>query len=95
MSYVKSSALKWFENIVDNARKKIVLARRKLSLSSILEASMRLGDVVFPRLVYFAEKFASVISRLQVTMIESMISASIWYGLVLLALTILIVILSW
>jgi hypothetical protein len=90
-SYTKSSALRWFEELLNKASKKIRYTRRGISISSILENIVSLGDLVFPRLVRFADTLAKIISKLQVTMIESMITASIWYGVLLLVLVTIIV----
>lgn len=90
MSYARSSALRWFESILEDARKRARAARGKITLRRLLERAVRLGDVVFPKLVYLAEKAANLMGKLQITMIESMIMASILYGLLLLALTIIV-----
>ncbi|MEM0001010.1 MAG: hypothetical protein QXP03_05160 [Desulfurococcaceae archaeon] len=91
MSYTKSSALRWFETLLEDAKRRMQITGRKLSLSRVLESAMRLGDVVFPKIVYLTSKLAEAVGKLQITMIESMITASIWYGLILLVLVTLVI----
>lgn len=91
MSFSKSSALRWFEDLLEKTRAKLKTTSRHLSISSILEKVVGLGDVVFPKIVELAQFFARILNKLQLTMIESMIMASIWSGLILLALIILVV----
>ncbi|MEM4481720.1 MAG: hypothetical protein QXK88_05130 [Desulfurococcaceae archaeon] len=91
MSYTKSSALRWFESILENARRRARVTTGRITLGKVLESMVRLGDVVFPKLMHTAERAAYVIGKLQVTMIESMITASILYGILLLTLVMLVV----
>lgn len=93
MSHAKSSALKWFEYLLEDARKRLARIKGRGLSVRILEKLVNLGDIVFPRIVYTAEKIANIVNKLQLTMIESMILASLWSGLILLLLTIVITIL--
>lgn len=90
VSYTKSSALRWFETLLENTRRKMRITGKRLSFSRVLESTMRLGDVVFPKIVYLTSKLAEFVGKLQITMIESMITASIWYGLILFVLVMLV-----
>ncbi|MEM4762999.1 MAG: hypothetical protein QXH78_03090, partial [Desulfurococcaceae archaeon] len=83
--------LKWFEDLLDKAGRRLKHAGRTLSLSRVLESIVGLGDVVFPRMVRMAEVLAKLIGKLQITMIESMIAASIWYGVILFILITILV----
>ncbi|MEM4717968.1 MAG: hypothetical protein QXE81_04315 [Desulfurococcaceae archaeon] len=93
MSHARSSALKWFEYLLEDAKKKMMRIRRRDSASRMLERLVNLGDMVFPRLVYLSEKLAYIINKFQITMIESMILASLWSGALLLLLIIIITVL--
>lgn len=86
----RASASRWFEKILEDARNRL-LPRKKFSIGELLERLARLGDVVFPRIVYAANRIAEVLNRLQVTLIESMILASLWFGAI--SLLILLVVL--
>lgn len=90
MSYVKSSALRWFESILENTRRKLAIRRKRSLFTITLEKLVNLGDIVFPRLIYIAGKIAIIVSRLQITMIESMILASLWSGFTILLIVVLI-----
>lgn len=91
MSYTRSSALRWFEALVKDTRERVRVASKKLSMTKILENAINLGDIVFPKIVHSLSKLAEIISKLQITMIESMIMASMWYGLALLLLVTIVI----
>lgn len=93
MSFAKSSALRWFERLMDSARRKY-MSLRKGALENYVEKLVGLGDVVFPRIARAAEDLARLINRLQITVIESMILASLWFGAIALLISILVVILA-
>lgn len=93
MSFAKSSALRWFERLMDSARRKYISVRRGV-LESYAERIVGLGDVVFPRVARAAEDLAKLINKLQITMIESMILVSLWFGAIALLISILVVILA-
>lgn len=86
----RSTAVRWFERLVENARMRVYAARR-FSLSLLMEKVARLGDLVFPWVVHLGEVIASRINRLQITMLESMLLASLWFGVI--CITILLVLL--
>lgn len=93
MSYTRSSALRWFEVLLENARKKLKVSQKRWIITRVLEKLVNLGDLVFPKLIYLAERLATIIGKLQMTMIESMILASLWSGTVLLITVVLITLL--
>lgn len=93
MSHARSSALKWFEYLLEDAKKRVMRIHSKGTTSRILERLVNLGDIVFPRLIYTSERLAYVINRFQITMIESMILASLWSGAIILLLVIVVTIL--
>lgn len=88
----RSTAVRWFEKLMESTKTR-VRGFRELSLSSLLERVASLGDEVFPRIVHLGEVVADKVNRLQITMLESMLLASLWFGfvciLVLLALLLL------
>ncbi|MEM1696253.1 MAG: hypothetical protein QXQ90_06620 [Desulfurococcaceae archaeon] len=77
----RSTTVRWFEKLIEDAKRRLS-PRRRLSVNTILEWSVRLGDVVFPRLVHVGEVVARGINRLQITMLESMLLASLWFGVI-------------
>ncbi|MEM0326112.1 MAG: hypothetical protein QW733_03680 [Desulfurococcaceae archaeon] len=77
----RSTTVRWFEKLVEDAKRRLSPSKR-LSANTILEWSVRLGDVVFPRLVHVGEVVARGINRLQITMLESMLLASLWFGVI-------------
>jgi len=93
-SYARSSAIRLFEKILEEAKQKLRLHEGMLSLSGFVERVVGLGDVIFPRLVLLSEIAAKVLNRLQLAMIESMILASLWSGLILLLIVMIILLLS-
>jgi hypothetical protein len=89
LSFLKSSATRWFEALLEDAKRRVTRRARKLRLEAIASNIARLGDFVFPRLVHLADIVSRAINRLQLTMIESMLIASLLFGV--LALTIILV----
>ncbi|MEM1641406.1 MAG: hypothetical protein QXX15_01015 [Desulfurococcaceae archaeon] len=77
----RSTTVRWFERLIEDAKRRLSPSKR-LSANTILEWSVRLGDVVFPRLVHVGEVVARGINRLQITMLESMLLASLWFGVI-------------
>ncbi|MEM0198698.1 MAG: hypothetical protein QXJ16_00850 [Desulfurococcaceae archaeon] len=77
----RSTTVRWFEKLIEDAKRRLSPSKR-LSANTILEWSVRLGDVVFPRLVHVGEVVARGINRLQITMLESMLLASLWFGVI-------------
>jgi len=95
MSYMKSSALRWFEALLEDARHRVRTVSKKLSTRRVLENLVNLGDIVFPKVIYISGRLAEVIGKLQITMIESMITTSIWYGLALVLLVTITILMTW
>ncbi|MEM1699906.1 MAG: hypothetical protein QW123_03865 [Desulfurococcaceae archaeon] len=77
----RSTTVRWFERLIEDAKRRLSPSKR-LKANTILEWSVRLGDVVFPRLVHVGEVVARGINRLQITMLESMLLASLWFGVI-------------
>ncbi len=50
-------------------------------LREILQYSISLGDAFFIKLGYVINKVSTLLNKIQLTMIESMIMASLWFGL--------------
>lgn len=87
----RSTAVRWFERLVESTKSR-VRGLRGLSLSNLLERVARLGDEVFPRVVHLGEVLAERVNRLQITMLESMILASLWFGVIcIIALLVLLI----
>jgi len=55
-------------------------------LMKLVENMVGLGDRVFPRIVSISDRIARLLNKLQLTMIESMIMASLWSGLIIILL---------
>jgi hypothetical protein len=82
----RGSALRWFEKLIENATKEISRRAKASTASMVAERLVRLGDVVFPRIVRLFRVLALFINKLQLTMIESMIIASLWFGVISIAI---------
>ncbi|MEM1618130.1 MAG: hypothetical protein QXE77_01030 [Desulfurococcaceae archaeon] len=79
----RSTTVRWFERLIEDAKRRLSPSpSKRLSANTILEWSVKLGDVVFPRLVHVGEVVARGINRLQITMLESMLLASLWFGVI-------------
>lgn len=89
----KSTAARWFERLVENVRMR-VYTTQQLSLSLIMERVARLGDIVFPWIVHVGETVAKHVNKLQITMLESMLLASLWFG-VICVIVLLTLLLTW
>lgn len=83
MSYLKSSAARLFEEILEKAYGKLRKSR-KVSLEALAEGISTLGDKVFTTVSKISNVLAQSLNRLQIVMIESMILTSLWFGLVML-----------
>jgi hypothetical protein len=87
----RSTTVRWFERLIEDAKRRLSPSKR-LSANTILEWSVRLGDVVFPRLVHVGEVVARGINRLQITMLESMLLASLWFGVICIMVLLVLII---
>ena len=87
----RSTTVRWFEKLVEDAKRRLSPSKR-LSANTILEWSVKLGDVVFPRLVHVGEVVARGINRLQITMLESMLLASLWFGVICIMVLLVLII---
>ena len=87
----RSTTVRWFEKLIEDAKRRLSPSKR-LSANTILEWSVRLGDVVFPRLVHVGEVVARGINRLQITMLESMLLASLWFGVICIMVLLVLII---
>lgn len=83
MSYLKSSATRLFEEILEKAYSKLRKGRRT-SLAAFAEEISTLGDRLFTTISKISTALAQFLNRLQLVMIESMILTSLWFGLVML-----------
>ena len=90
MSSLKSSVTRWFEALLEDAKRRVTGKTRAPRLELLASSIVKLGDVVFPRLVHTATTLSQVLNRLQLTMIESMIIASLVFGASALALVIIL-----
>lgn len=95
MSFLKSSATRWFEALLEDAKRRVTRGARTLKLEAFASSMVRLGDVVFPRLVHAANLMSQYINRLQLTMIESMIVASLLFGALALVLVLVFTLRAW
>lgn len=81
MSSAKASAMRWFEKLLEKT-----LGKRKSSriaiIQRVVQSSITLGDAFFLKLGYAVNKMSYALNKLQITMIESMIIASLWFGLI-------------
>ncbi|MEM4101138.1 MAG: hypothetical protein QXE24_00470 [Desulfurococcaceae archaeon] len=87
----RSTTVRWFERLIEDAKRRLSPSKR-LKANTILEWSVRLGDVVFPRLVHVGEVVARGINRLQITMLESMLLASLWFGVICIMVLLVLII---
>jgi len=92
LSFLKSSAARWFEALLEDAKRRASRRTRGLRLEYVASSIARLGDKVFPRLVFAANLASRAINKLQLTMIESMIVASLLFGVLALILVLLLTI---
>jgi len=73
------------------------MASIRLSIPSVIEYLMvkvvYLGDRALALIVYFSKKLSEYINLLQISMIDSMIIVSLWYGFVTLLLVLLVAVL--
>lgn len=92
MSFLKSSAARWFEALLEDAKKRVSRRTRGLRLEYIASGIARLGDKIFPRLMFAVNLASRAINKLQLTMIESMIVTSLLFGILALILALLLTI---
>lgn len=86
-TYVKSSALRLFEKILEETRNKFKsISGFSSPLLKLVENIVGLGDKVFPKIMSTSDRVARLLNKLQLTMIESMIMASLWSGLIIILL---------
>ncbi|MGB9827126.1 MAG: hypothetical protein ACPLSM_01235 [Thermosphaera sp.] len=81
MSSAKGSAMRWFEKLLEKTLHRGRSSRADL-LRGILQYSINMGDAFFIKLGYVVNKLSIILNKVQITMIESMIMASLWFGLV-------------
>lgn len=77
----KSTAARWFEKLMEDTRKALS-PHKRLLINTLLEQAVRMGDFVFPKIIYVSEVLARKVNKLQITMLESMLLASLWFGVI-------------
>lgn len=95
MSSLVGSVIRYLEKVLYELQSGMV--RLKLSIPGIVEFTLvktvHYGDLFLNRLVYFIKKFSRIVNLLQISMLDSMIIVSIWYGVLTLLLMIIVVLL--
>ena len=81
MSSAKGSAMRWFERLLEKTLHRGKGSRSDL-LRAMLQYSINVGDAFFIKLAYVINKVSILLNKIQLTMIESMIMASLWFGLI-------------
>ncbi|ADV64376.1 hypothetical protein [Desulfurococcus mucosus] len=87
MSYTRASIIRWFEEIAEKTIERLKPGRG-LSPASIASRLANIGDTVFPWISHAVDVLSRRLNVLQLTMIESMILASLWFGAIALLLAI-------
>jgi len=93
MSFMRASIVRWFEEVAEKTVRKLKPGR-EATYTAIAVRLTSIGDVVFPWITHVANILSRRLSILQVTMIESMILASIWFGVVTLLLVLIAIVLG-
>lgn len=88
MSYIRASIVRWFEEIAEKTMEKLK-STRKGTLSTLMSSLTNIGDVVFPYISHFTDVLSRRLNKLQFTMIESMLLASLWFGVIAILLVIM------
>ncbi|MEZ0394761.1 MAG: hypothetical protein ABWK00_06970 [Desulfurococcaceae archaeon] len=89
MSYGRSSVLKWLEDAVKQSASRLRRGGVR-EIVGIAQWLTGLGDRLFASASFASSRAARIAERLQITMIESMIIASLWFGALLLLLVLLV-----
>ncbi|OYT39023.1 MAG: hypothetical protein B6U89_04870 [Desulfurococcales archaeon ex4484_58] len=92
MSSLMGSILRSLERMLLKFRHGVV--RFKFSIPSFLEyiivKTVYIGDRILNLILYYTKKASRIVNLLQISMIDSMIVASLWYGFILLIITFIV-----
>ncbi len=95
MSSLAGSVIRYLERILNKFETGI--AKFNLSLPSIIEYFLVrivcFGDKLLSLIVYLVKRISRVVNLLQISMIDSMIIVSLWYGFLTLMLVLVVLIL--
>lgn len=95
MSSLTGSVIRYLERILREFESGVV--KLKLSIPSIVEfilvKSVHYGDSFINYVVYFTKKFSKIANLLQISMLDSMIIVSIWFGVLALLLMLIVLVL--
>ncbi|MGC8953981.1 hypothetical protein [Desulfurococcus amylolyticus] len=93
MSYIRASIVRWFEEIAEKTMEKLK-STRKGTLPTLMSSLTNIGDVVFPYISHLTDVLSRRLNKLQFTMIESMLLASLWFGFIAILLVIVTILLG-
>ncbi|MEM3927124.1 MAG: hypothetical protein QXU13_06070 [Desulfurococcaceae archaeon] len=89
ISHLRSSVVKWFENVREKARRNI--DQVKFSYTLVAEKITGLGEIFFKYISALSNRLTMVLDKIQIRLIEPMIMASLWFGLISLIIILIIV----
>ncbi len=92
MSSLTGSIIRRLERILSEIEGGFVKFRPTLPsfLEYVLVKLVYIGDKVIEKTIYYTRRASRVVHFLQISMIDSMIIASLWYGFILLILMLII-----
>ncbi len=89
------SVIRYLERVLREFESGVVKLR--LSIPSVVEFTLvkivHTSDSFLKHLIYLVKKFSKIVNLLQISMLDSMIIVSIWYGVLTLILIIIVLIL--
>lgn len=95
MSSLMGSVIRYLEKVLREFESGVV--KLKLSIPSIVEfilvKAVHYGDLFLNHLIYFIKKFSRVVNLLQISMLDSMIIVSMWFGVLALLLMLIVILL--
>jgi len=93
LSTLIGSVIKRFERLLEEYKSNLV--KLSFSVASAIEYFLvkvvRFGDRLLALITYLVKRLSAYLHLLQISMIDSMIEASLWYGFATLVLILLIV----
>lgn len=94
MSSLTGSVIRYLERILREFESGVV--KLKLSIPSVVEfilvKSVHHGDLFIDYVVYFIKRFSKIANLLQISMLDSMIIVSIWFGALTLLLMLIVIV---
>ncbi|MEM4757042.1 MAG: hypothetical protein QW254_03265 [Desulfurococcaceae archaeon] len=80
ISHLRSSVVKWLENVIEKARRNI--DQVKFSYTLVAEKITGLGEIFFKYISALSNRLTMVLDKIQIGLIEPMSMAELWYGLI-------------